>query len=131
MGNFFRIIVRPKEEFTAFRDYKFGKEGTVLRIAGKRQSGSWDTHAWLISKENAHMEHGSLVADTQYAQKVLNMLFLKPKHIKGDIFEARQWPDIPQEKKPKDKNLKARWEVTANDIRRKLMIDKIFFGVIL
>lgn len=53
-GEFFRIMVRPKEEFQTFRTQDVGEAGHIERLAGKRESGSWDTQAWLISKQDAH-----------------------------------------------------------------------------
>lgn len=55
-GDYFRIVVRNKNEFATFRYQDVGEKGHILRLAGKRNSGSWDTQAWLISKDDAHME---------------------------------------------------------------------------
>ena len=55
-GEYYRITVRPKEEFVTFRTQDVGEPGHVQRLAGKRGSGSWDTQAWLISKHDAHVE---------------------------------------------------------------------------
>ncbi len=54
-GDYYRIVVRPKEEFTTFRYHDVGDKGHIIRLAGKRSSGSWDTQAWLISKGDAHV----------------------------------------------------------------------------
>src|SRR5512135_1790577 len=66
-GDYFRIVVRPKEEFTTFRYQDVGEKGHIIRLAGKRSSGSWDTQAWLISKGDAHLAGDTLVADTDDA----------------------------------------------------------------
>src|SRR5262245_2940446 len=63
-GNYYRIAVRDKAEFVTFRTQDVGEPGHVQRVAGKRSSGSWDTLTWLISKDDAHVENGKLVADT-------------------------------------------------------------------
>jgi hypothetical protein len=42
-GNYFHVAVRPKTEFQTFRTQDVGKPGGIQRVAGKRQSGSWDT----------------------------------------------------------------------------------------
>lgn len=89
-GDYFRIVVRPKEEFATFRYHDVGEKGHILRLAGKRKSGSWDTQVWLISKEDAHIEGGTLVSDTEDAKKLIEGLGTKPKHVKGDIFEAKE-----------------------------------------
>jgi hypothetical protein len=57
-GDYYRIVVRPKEQFTIFRYHDVGQPGHIQRLAGKRSSGSWDDQAWLISKEDAHIVNG-------------------------------------------------------------------------
>lgn len=52
-GNYYRIVIRPKSEVTIFRTHDVGRTGHTQRIAGKHSSGSWATHAWLISKDDA------------------------------------------------------------------------------
>jgi len=88
-GEYLRIIIRPREEFATFRIHDVGSTGHIQRLAGKRSSGSWDTQAWLISKEDAHVENGKLVADSQDAKEVLEKLGSEPEHIKGDRFKAK------------------------------------------
>ena len=109
-GDYFRIAVRSKEQFTTFRYHDVGEKGHILRLAGKRSSGSWDTQVWLISKEDAHIEGDTLVADTDDARSVIEALGSKPKHVKGDIFEAKDRPNIPENKKPKKAQQTARLE---------------------
>ncbi len=109
-GEYFRIIVRPKEEFSTFRFHDVGEKGHILRLAGKRSSGSWDTQAWLISKEDAHLEGGTIIADTDDARKLIEALGTKPKRVKGDVFEAKDRPNIPERKKPTEAQQKARLE---------------------
>src|SRR5262245_34653835 len=64
-GGYYHVAVRPKGDFVTFRTQDVGEPGHVQRVAGKRSSGSWDTQKWLISKEDAHVAGGKLVADTQ------------------------------------------------------------------
>ena len=109
-GEYFRIVVRSKEQFTTFRYHDVGEKGHILRLAGKRSSGSWDTQVWLISKNDAHIEGDTLVADTDDARSVIEALGSKPKHDKGDIFEAKDSPNIPENKKPTEAQQKARLE---------------------
>lgn len=106
-GNFFRIVVRPKQEFTSFRIQDIGDKGHIERLAGRRSSGSWDTQAWFISKSDAHMESKRLVADTDDARKVIDTLQTEPKHIKGDTFEARDRRNVPEKDKPTEAQKKA------------------------
>ena len=86
-GDYYRIIVRPKEEFVIFRYHDVGKPGGIQRLAGKRSSGSWADQAWLISKEDAHVENGNLVPDTSDAREILKVIG-PAKHIKGDVFQG-------------------------------------------
>lgn len=100
-GAWYRIVVRPKEKFTTFRYHDVGeKGGDVIRLAGKRKSGSWDTQTWLINKKSAHIADDELVPDTDDAREVIENLGSVPTHVKGDIFEAADRPDIPERKKP-------------------------------
>src|SRR5437879_12071219 len=62
-GEFYHIQVRPKEEFVTFRTQDIGGPGHIERRAGKRESGSWSTQAWLVSKQDAHMEGDRLIPD--------------------------------------------------------------------
>ena len=109
-GEYFRIVVRPKEKFTTFRYHDVGEKGHILRLAGKRSSGSWDTQAWLISKDDAHLEGDALVADTEDARKLIEGLGSRPQHVKGDIFEAKDRRNVPESKKPTEAQQKARLE---------------------
>ena len=107
-GEYYRITVRPKEDFVTFRNHDIGEPGHIQRVGGKRQSGSWDTQAWLISKQYAHVEGGTLVPDTAEAKKVLADLGSRPRHVKGDIFEAKPRPDVPERAKPTPAQRRAR-----------------------
>src|SRR5581483_7369017 len=73
-GDYYRIRVRPKDEFKTFRTQDVGEPGHVQRIAGKRESGSWYTQTWLISKQDAHVTEGKLVPDSAEARKVVDEL---------------------------------------------------------
>jgi hypothetical protein len=109
-GDYFRIVLRPKEEFTTFRYHDVGEKGHILRLAGKRSSGSWDTQVWLISKNDAHVEGDTLVADIDDARRLIEALGSKPKHVKGDVFEAKDRPNVPESKKPTEAQQRARLE---------------------
>jgi hypothetical protein len=107
-GEYFRIVVRPDTQFTDFRYHDVGDPGHIQRLAGKRSSGSWDTQAWLISKTDAHPEKDTLIADTTDAKKLLETLGSKPVHAKGDIYKAKDTPNIPEKDKPTSDQLSAR-----------------------
>jgi hypothetical protein len=99
-GNFYHVIVRPKEQFVTFRNHDVGEKGHIQRLAGKRSSGSWDTQAWLISKDDAHIEGNRLVPDSEGAKGVLEELSSRPKRVKADIFEAKDRRNVPEREKP-------------------------------
>ena len=119
-GDYFRIVVRTKDEFATFRYQDVGEKGHILRLAGKRSSGSWDTQAWLISKDDAHIESDTLVADTDDARRLIETLGSKPTHIEGDVFEAKDRPNVPKSKKRTEAQQRARLENTkkAQQARR-------------
>jgi hypothetical protein len=107
-GNFYRIRVRPKSAFVTFRTQRLGRKGDVRRVAGKRQSGSWDTQAFLISKDAAHLAGGKLIPDTEGVKGVLEKLGSKPRHVEGDVFQAKPRRDIPEREKPTAAQRRAR-----------------------
>jgi hypothetical protein len=99
-GEFFRIVVRPKSEFVTFRTQDVGGPGHIERLAGKRRSGSWDTQAWLVSKQDAHIEGRKLIPDTSDARDLFATLGTKPTHVKRDVFQAKDRPNVPEREKP-------------------------------
>ncbi len=107
-GEYYHVEVRPKSEFVAFRTQDVGEPGGIQRVAGRRGSGSWDDQKWLISKEDAHIERGELVPDTEEAQQVLSALGSKPEHIRGDRFKAKPRPNVPEKEKPTAAQKRAR-----------------------
>lgn len=109
-GDYYRIGVRPKEDFKTFRTQDVGEKGHIQRVAGKRSSGSWSTVTWLVSKDDAHVEKGRLVPDTAEAKDLLNRLGSTPEHIKGDIFEAKPRRNVLEREKPTSKQRRARRE---------------------
>jgi len=106
-GDYYRIVLRPAGDFVFFRYHDVGEKGHIQRLAGKRASGSWGTQAWLISKEDAHIEGETLVADSEDARKLIESLGSRPKHVKGDIFKAKEKANIPEHKKPTEAQQKA------------------------
>ena len=86
-GEFYRIEVRPKEQFVIFRNQDVGDKRGIERLAGKRPSGSWDTATWLVSKNCAHMENEHLVADKPEVKELFDRLGSPPVHVEGDIFK--------------------------------------------
>ena len=109
-GEYFRITVRPKGEFSTFRTQDVGEKGHIQRLTGKRSSGSWDTQVWLISKEDAHIEGDTLIPDTEDAKNLIEGLGSIPKRVKEDVFEAKDTPNVPESKKPTEAQQQARLE---------------------
>ena len=107
-GGFYRIEVRPKSQFVTFRNQDVGEPGGIERLAGKRQSGSWDTVSWLVAKDFAHVEGGRLVPDHRDAKKLFKELGSTPMHVKGDIFKAKDRPNVPEKDKPTAAQQRAR-----------------------
>lgn len=103
-GDWYHIVVRPKGDFVAFRFHDVGKKGGDLeRLAGKRQSGSWATQAWLVNKRSAHVVGKKLVADTPDVKALFDKLGFNPERVKADIFartdETTRKDEIPRPKK--------------------------------
>lgn len=107
-GDYFRIDVRAKYDFVTFRYQDVGDPGHILRLAGKRSSGSWDTQAWLIAKTDAHIEGNNLMPDTEDTRNLIESLGSVPSHVLGDVFEAEDRPNIPEKSKPTEAQKKAR-----------------------
>ncbi len=100
-GKFYRIEIRPKNQFVIFRAQDVGEKGGLERISGRRKDGGWDTVSWLVSKEDAHMnEKGELIIDDVKARTVLRQFRGKIMHVKGDIFEAEPRKNTPEGNKP-------------------------------
>jgi hypothetical protein len=107
-GEFYRIEVRPKDEFVTFRTQDMGKKGGIERLAGKRSSGSWDTATWLVSKDFAHIEGRKLVPDHPDARELFENLGSQPTRVKGDVFKAKDRPNVPEKAKPTPAQKRAR-----------------------
>ena len=99
-GDYFRVEIRPSQQFMSFRTQDVGDPGGLLRVTGRRSSGSWDTQAWLVSKTLAHAEGSTLIPDSQDAKNLFDELGSEPKHKKGDVFIAKDRPNIPDWAKP-------------------------------
>ena len=100
-GFFYRVVVRDKNDFVLFRNHDVGKKGHVERLAGRRANGRWATQAWLVDKNEAHMDEKSvLIGENKDVIGVLAKLRRKPKHLKGDIFEAKPRKNVPERLKP-------------------------------
>ena len=56
------------------------------------------------------MEGDTLIPDTEDARNLIEGLGSKPKHVKEDVFEAKDRLNIPESKKPTDAQQRARLE---------------------
>lgn len=99
-GRYYRIVVRPKEDFIFFRYHDIGRPGHSVRLAGRRSSGRWDTQAYLISKQDVRVEEGKLVSSDPGIKKILRSLGSRVHHIKGDVYGAKPRRNVPENKKP-------------------------------
>jgi hypothetical protein len=97
---YYRIIVRPKEQFTIFRTQDIGKPGALQRLAGKCSGGTWATQAWLVNKGSAHVEGKKLVADNKDVQDLIRQLGSQPVLEKDDIFSTKSSSTIIRTNKP-------------------------------
>jgi hypothetical protein len=113
-GDYYRVIVRPKEEFVIFRYHDVGKPGGIQRLAGKRSSGSWADQAWLISKGDAHIENGKMVPDTPDAREILKVIG-PAKHVKGDVFQGHPRKKVSEREKPATAQRRAQRENIRED----------------
>jgi len=120
-GDYFHIGVRDKNNFTTFRTHDVGEEGGLQRVTGQRESGSWDTVKWLVSKDYAHRDGDRLIADEPAARNLFVELGSAPEHVEGDFYSAKPRPDVPEKNKPTEAQKRARKEnlEMAREARRK------------
>jgi hypothetical protein len=107
-GNYYHIELRDGGDFETFRTQDVGDPGHLQRVAGKRSAGSWSTVKWLVSKEDAHVEDGKLVGDTQEAKDLIRKLRSRPVQIRGDRFQAKPRRNVPERSKPTAAETRAR-----------------------
>lgn len=107
-GNYYHIELRKGDDFETFRTQDVGDPGHLQRVAGKRPGGSWATVKWLVSKEDAHVEDGKLVGNTQEAKELIRKLRSRPVHIRGDRFQAKPRRNVPERSKPTAAQTRAR-----------------------
>jgi len=112
-GRYYRVEVRPKGGFEIFRYHDVGRPGHVKRLAGKRPTGTWADAAWLISKTDAHVTNGVLVADTPGARKVLQDIG-PATLVSGSLFRGHPRKNVPERAKPTPAQHRAR----AQNIRK-------------
>ncbi|HSL47347.1 MAG TPA: hypothetical protein VK897_28160 [Anaerolineales bacterium] len=107
-GNYYHIELRDGSDFETFRTQDVGDPGHLQRVGGKRAGGGWSTVKWLVSKEDAHVEDGKLVGDTQEARDLIRRLRSRPVQIRGDRFQAKPRRNVPERSKPTTAQTRAR-----------------------
>lgn len=107
-GNYYHIELREGDDFETFRTQDVGDPGHLQRVGGKRAGGGWSTVKWLVSKDDAHVEDGRLVGDTQEAKDLIRRLRSRPVHIQGDRFRAKPRRNVPERSKPTGAQTRAR-----------------------
>lgn len=107
-GNYYHIELRDGADFETFRTQDVGDPGHLQRVGGKRATGSWATVKWLVSKEDAHVEGGKLVGDTQEVRDLIKRLRSTPVQIRGDRFKAKPRRNVAERSKPTTAQSKAR-----------------------
>jgi hypothetical protein len=107
-GNYYHIELRDGSDFETFRTQDVGDPGHLQRVGGKRATGSWATVKWLVSKEDAHVEHGKLVGDTQEVKDLIKRLRSTPRQVRGDRFQAKPRRNTPERSKPTAAQSRAR-----------------------
>ena len=86
---YYRVILHSPDRYTTYRIQDVGREGHAQRLAGRKDDGKWETQAWLISKNDAHVENRVLIPHDLRAKRVLSKLS-QPVKVRGDIFRARE-----------------------------------------
>jgi len=99
-GNYYHIELRDGADFETFRTQDVGDPGHLQRVGGKRATGSWATVKWLVSKDDAHVEDGKLVGDTQEVRDLIKRLRSTPRQIRGDRFQVKPRRNVPERSKP-------------------------------
>lgn len=107
-GNYYHIELRDGSDFETFRTQDVGDPGHLQRVGGKRAGGGWSTVKWLVSKEDAHVEDGKLVGDTQEARDLIRRLRSRPVQIRGDRFQAKPRRNGTERSKPTTAQTRAR-----------------------
>jgi hypothetical protein len=88
--SYFRINLRPADRYVGFRSETLGPPGHIIRIFGKSPGRGWEVQAWLISKNDAHIQDGMLAPRTESARMVLRGIVDGIHQTGVDLFEVKQ-----------------------------------------
>src|SRR3989344_5258231 len=87
--NFYKIELRPKSHFVAFKLEDVGEKGHTERLAGLRQNGHWDTAMWLVAKGDAKVAGDRLIITDPRAEAALEEVRVPILHEHDDVFKAQ------------------------------------------
>ena|SRR5688572_27173185 len=107
-GDYYHVEIAPKRGFITFRTQDVGKRGHLQRVAGKKETGKWETVKWLIGKEDAHVRGKKLIPDTKAAKNLIEELGVQPVQVSGDRFTAKAKQGNSAKKKPVRKSKKSK-----------------------
>lgn len=99
-GNYFRIELRPKAKYVAYRLQDVGRSGHTKRLAGRTAKGNWSTKSWLVHKSDATVRDGKLFIKGGKAASILKSIRGNIRQLKGDIFFAKPRRNVPEREKP-------------------------------
>ena len=85
-GQYFIIIIRPRDEFVKFKSDPVSGEGMLQQIHGQNSKKQWSTQSWLISKEGATVNKGKLVSTSHHVSKLLRAIGGKITKLSDDTF---------------------------------------------
>ena len=86
-------------------------DGIMVRMASRgRKSGGATTKGETNGgpDRSPNVAGGKLIPDTAEAREVIAKLGSKPVHVKGDTFEAKPRPNVPEREKPTPAQQRAR-----------------------
>ena len=99
-----RVLSHHRAAEGAVRDLPHSRcRRTETHSASGRQMCKWVVgHADVAGEQgrHAHREGRRLVPDTKDAKNLFAKLSTSPKHVKGDIFEAKDRLNVPEREKP-------------------------------
>jgi hypothetical protein len=85
---YFRIIIRPRKQFVAFRTLGAEAPSSVQRLTNHQPMSIRPNQTWLLSKEIAHVEKGRIIPDTSEAVELLAAFGHQPVHQRDDLFKV-------------------------------------------
>lgn len=88
-GQYYRIVVRPRDSFTAFKSEPMSDDGMLQQIHGRLPNKKWTTHAWLVDQKGANKKGSTLVGTTASVTHLFRVLNKKITHVEDDIYKLK------------------------------------------